>query len=175
MTPEKFEPIIAISIGQKKMSATIQTDENGQPQQVKSPNGKTFIPPYISFVTKTARIGDGAVADYQTHPKYVVYDILKLVGKSYNEVVKDKEWGFELEKRKRSRFFDVIIETSKGKRAAHPVILLSLLFKSMLQMVEKELGKAVKVAKINLGNVSDSAIKQAVEEAAYIAGFTAVF
>uniref|UniRef100_A0A914YDS0 Uncharacterized protein n=1 Tax=Panagrolaimus superbus TaxID=310955 RepID=A0A914YDS0_9BILA len=175
MTPAKSEPIISISIGLKKMSATIQADEKSQPQQIKSYNGKTFIPPYISFVTKTARIGDGALADYQSHPKYVVYDILKLVGKSYNEVEKDEDWGFELEKNKKSRIFDVIFETSNGKRAANPVILLSLLFKSMLQMVEKQHGKAVKVAKINLGNVNDPSIKGAVEEAAYIAGFTAVF
>uniref|UniRef100_A0A914R1H5 Uncharacterized protein n=1 Tax=Panagrolaimus davidi TaxID=227884 RepID=A0A914R1H5_9BILA len=64
-----------------------------------------WTPMFLSMLEKKPTIGENAHSHCSYFPKYVVYDVLKIIGKSINEIAIDPKWGFQLVKHNRIVYF----------------------------------------------------------------------
>uniref|UniRef100_A0AC34FFZ8 Uncharacterized protein n=1 Tax=Panagrolaimus sp. ES5 TaxID=591445 RepID=A0AC34FFZ8_9BILA len=106
------------------------------------PDNDKFIPMYISFLRKTAIIGKNAINDYKTHPKFVIFDITNILGKTYNNPPKiNPKWGFELMALSESNDVKLgfKIQTFDGIKIFPVEIILAFLFKYLLKFASKHL------------------------------------
>uniref|UniRef100_A0AC35F8R1 Tudor domain-containing protein n=1 Tax=Panagrolaimus sp. PS1159 TaxID=55785 RepID=A0AC35F8R1_9BILA len=61
-------------------------------------NGDSFIIPYISFFNEGVVIGKYAVEMKMKHPKFVVYDLFKIIEIIHTGASPDSTWGFSIQK-----------------------------------------------------------------------------
>uniref|UniRef100_A0A914Z646 Uncharacterized protein n=1 Tax=Panagrolaimus superbus TaxID=310955 RepID=A0A914Z646_9BILA len=59
----------------------VEVYQNGGTEKLKNDGGNEWTPMYLSMVKGSPIIGESAKSDYRNFPNYVVYDILKVIGK----------------------------------------------------------------------------------------------
>uniref|UniRef100_A0AC35G913 Uncharacterized protein n=1 Tax=Panagrolaimus sp. PS1159 TaxID=55785 RepID=A0AC35G913_9BILA len=113
---------------------SVEIYQSNSLQKVEDSTGKEWIPLYLSMANGTPEIGEKAKNDYEKLPKYVIYDVLKIVGKPLNAIKIDPKWGFKLEENDGNILFQ--IETPNGPRLIPQEIVLSAFLKAMKKLVE---------------------------------------
>uniref|UniRef100_A0A914PCD5 K Homology domain-containing protein n=1 Tax=Panagrolaimus davidi TaxID=227884 RepID=A0A914PCD5_9BILA len=101
-----------------------------------------WTPLYLSMAEKGIEIGENAKSHFRDFPNFVVYDILKIIGKPINEIKIDPKWGFEIVENNGILFFQ--IETQNGKRMIPEEMILAAFFKTMKSRTEKYLNENIK-------------------------------
>jgi molecular chaperone DnaK (HSP70) len=101
---------------------------------------------FLSMLERKPTIGENAHSHCSYFPKYVVYDVLKIIGKSINEIAIDPKWGFQLVNQNGIVYFQ--IETSNGPSLLSQEIIIAAFFKLMKSQAETHLNTSVK--EINL-------------------------
>uniref|UniRef100_A0AC35FBI7 Uncharacterized protein n=1 Tax=Panagrolaimus sp. PS1159 TaxID=55785 RepID=A0AC35FBI7_9BILA len=59
-------------------------------------NDNDWTPLYLSMAESGIEIGETAQFHHCDYPKHVIYDILKIIGKPFNEINMDPKWGFQV-------------------------------------------------------------------------------
>uniref|UniRef100_A0AC35GAS4 Uncharacterized protein n=1 Tax=Panagrolaimus sp. PS1159 TaxID=55785 RepID=A0AC35GAS4_9BILA len=132
-------------------------------------NGDTEVmsdwtPLYLSMANGTPEIGENAKDDFKKFPTYVVYDVLKIVGKPLNAIKIDPKWGFKLEENDGNILFQ--IETPNGPRLIPQEIVLSAFLKAMKIRAESAINTPVKEIRLLTGFELNESQKAVFEKAA---------
>uniref|UniRef100_A0A914PUT4 Headcase N-terminal domain-containing protein n=1 Tax=Panagrolaimus davidi TaxID=227884 RepID=A0A914PUT4_9BILA len=67
----------------------IEIDKNGQKRMLKNIFDNDWTPLYLSMAESGIEIGETAQFHHCDYPKHVIYDILKVIGKPFNEINMD--------------------------------------------------------------------------------------
>uniref|UniRef100_A0AC35G9A9 Uncharacterized protein n=1 Tax=Panagrolaimus sp. PS1159 TaxID=55785 RepID=A0AC35G9A9_9BILA len=124
----------------------IEVYKNGVSKRLGNSEGKDWTPLYLSMVNGTPEIGEKAKNDYENLPKYVIYDVLKIVGKPLNAIKIDPKWGFKLEENDGNILFQ--IETPNGPRLIPQEIVLSAFLKAMKLQAEPAINTPIKEIRV---------------------------
>uniref|UniRef100_A0AC34FRR6 Uncharacterized protein n=1 Tax=Panagrolaimus sp. ES5 TaxID=591445 RepID=A0AC34FRR6_9BILA len=88
-------------------------------------------------------IGERAQNDYQEFPSFVIYDIMKVIGKRWDQINPSQQWGFQLVPADETIGFD--IDTSSKKRQTFPQeLVLAMFLKTMKSCADSHFGTAIK-------------------------------
>uniref|UniRef100_A0A914P1G3 Uncharacterized protein n=1 Tax=Panagrolaimus davidi TaxID=227884 RepID=A0A914P1G3_9BILA len=120
----------------------IEINQNGTKKMLKNMFDNDRTPLYLSMAEKSIEIGETAKSHFRDFPNYVVYDILKIIGKSINEIKIDPKWGFEIIENNGILLFQ--IETQNGKRMIPEEMILAAFFKTMKFRTETYLNENIK-------------------------------
>uniref|UniRef100_A0AC35GJC5 Uncharacterized protein n=1 Tax=Panagrolaimus sp. PS1159 TaxID=55785 RepID=A0AC35GJC5_9BILA len=120
----------------------IEIDENGQKRMLKNIFDNGWTPLYLSMAESGIEIGETAQFHHCDYPKHVIYDILKIIGKPFNEINMDPKWGFEIVENNGITCFQ--IETQNGKRMIPEEMVLAAFLKTMKARAETYLNEDVK-------------------------------
>jgi molecular chaperone DnaK (HSP70) len=74
----------------------------------------------------TSEVGEKAQNHYEKFPKHVIYDILKVIGKSKSDIQMDPKWGFKLVEINEISYFE--LETPNGSRHLPQEIVIASSF-----------------------------------------------
>uniref|UniRef100_A0AC34FEV6 Uncharacterized protein n=1 Tax=Panagrolaimus sp. ES5 TaxID=591445 RepID=A0AC34FEV6_9BILA len=145
-------PVNILTNAKKKVVIEIQNDAmricvmakiNGKQSEIifQYPDNEQFIPMYISFLRKTVIIGKKAIEDYKTHPKFVIFDILKLVGKNLQNPPKiNPKWHFQLVPLNAANHakLGIKVQTFNGFKIFPVEIIFAILLKFLLKDIAAE-------------------------------------
>uniref|UniRef100_A0A914QCC6 Uncharacterized protein n=1 Tax=Panagrolaimus davidi TaxID=227884 RepID=A0A914QCC6_9BILA len=111
-------------------------------------NGDSFIIPYISFYNKFI-IGKDAIEMKMKHPKFVVYDLFKIIEIIHTGASPDPTWEFSIQKNSEGTSV-VIFDTWRGQRKATPQFLMAILINHLLKLAKNYIGFKPKDFKVKL-------------------------
>uniref|UniRef100_A0A914QUB9 Uncharacterized protein n=1 Tax=Panagrolaimus davidi TaxID=227884 RepID=A0A914QUB9_9BILA len=120
----------------------IEISERGFSKMLKDAFGNEWNPLYLSMAQATVEVGKKAKTDHEKFPKYVVYDVLKVIGKPLNEIKIDPKWGFKLVEKDGIIYFQ--IETISGPRLFPQEMIIAAFLKSMKLQTESILNVQIK-------------------------------
>uniref|UniRef100_A0A914P3V6 Uncharacterized protein n=1 Tax=Panagrolaimus davidi TaxID=227884 RepID=A0A914P3V6_9BILA len=120
----------------------IEIDKNGQKRMLKNIFDNDWTPLYLSMAESGIEIGETAQFHHCDYPKHVIYDILKVIGKPFNEINMDPKWGFQVVENNGITCFQ--LETRNGKRMIPEEMVLAAFFKTMKARAETYLNEDVK-------------------------------
>uniref|UniRef100_A0AC35FX99 C-type lectin domain-containing protein n=1 Tax=Panagrolaimus sp. PS1159 TaxID=55785 RepID=A0AC35FX99_9BILA len=115
----------------------IEIYENGTTKMLND-----WTPLYLSMAEKSIKIGETAKTHFRDFPNFVIYDILKIIGKPINEIKIDPKWGFEIIENSGILFFQ--IQTQNGIRMIPEEMVLAAFFKTMKSRTETYLNENIK-------------------------------
>uniref|UniRef100_A0AC34G3L9 Uncharacterized protein n=1 Tax=Panagrolaimus sp. ES5 TaxID=591445 RepID=A0AC34G3L9_9BILA len=116
----------------------IEVYKNGVIERIKNSEGNDWTPLYFSMANGSPEIGEKAKNDYQIFPKSVIYDVLKIIGKPFNEIIIDPKWGFKLDKKNGIIYFE--IETPSDGAQFSQELVVSVFLKEMKLRAESNMG-----------------------------------
>uniref|UniRef100_A0AC34FNG3 Uncharacterized protein n=1 Tax=Panagrolaimus sp. ES5 TaxID=591445 RepID=A0AC34FNG3_9BILA len=115
--------------------------KDGNYARVKDSNRTEWTPLYLSMANGAPVLGEKAKSDYQKSSECVIYDVLKIIGKSMNEITVDPKWGFKLVEEEEIVYFE--IETPSGKMRFPQELVLSAFLKAMKLRAESNMGTEI--------------------------------
>jgi hypothetical protein len=126
-----------IFLNEEDCSASIEVLVNEKFYQIKNPSGNIWTPAYVSFVKEKIRIGERAVSDFRKKPEFVVFDMIRLLGRSSHQINPNPAWRFSIAQHPQNQNSIVYeVETYEGRRALTPELALGLYFKALKKLAE---------------------------------------
>uniref|UniRef100_A0A914YX06 Uncharacterized protein n=1 Tax=Panagrolaimus superbus TaxID=310955 RepID=A0A914YX06_9BILA len=120
----------------------VEAYKNDGMERIKNSEGNEWTPLYLSMANEAPEIGERAVKDYQRSPKYVIYDVFKIIGKPINEIIINPEWGFTLIEDEGIVYFQV--ETPSGPSGLFSQqLVISVFLKAMKIRAESAFNNTV--------------------------------
>uniref|UniRef100_A0AC34FNC1 SH3 domain-containing protein n=1 Tax=Panagrolaimus sp. ES5 TaxID=591445 RepID=A0AC34FNC1_9BILA len=107
----------------------VEIYQNGRNTVLKNDFGYEWTPLYFSMAADTFVVGERAQSHHLQFPKHVVYDILKIVGKSMNEIKVDPKWKFQVVENEGIKCFE--IETQNGPKLFPEDYVVAAFLKAM--------------------------------------------
>uniref|UniRef100_A0A914PXQ5 Uncharacterized protein n=1 Tax=Panagrolaimus davidi TaxID=227884 RepID=A0A914PXQ5_9BILA len=126
--------------------------------------GNEWNPLYLSMAQATVEVGEKAKIHNERFPEYVVYDVLKNIGKPLNEIKIDPKWGFKLVEKDGIIYFQ--IETISGPRLFPQEMIIAAFLKSMKLQTESILNIQIKEIRISTNFKLNESQKTIFEKAA---------
>uniref|UniRef100_A0AC35GE71 Uncharacterized protein n=1 Tax=Panagrolaimus sp. PS1159 TaxID=55785 RepID=A0AC35GE71_9BILA len=120
----------------------IEVLENRFWKILKDCSGIEWTPLYLSMAHGSVGIGEIAKIHNERFPEYVVYDVLKIIGKPLNEIQIDPKWGFKLVEKDGIIYFQM--ETISGPRLFPQEMIIAAFLKSMKLQTESILNIQIK-------------------------------
>uniref|UniRef100_A0AC34FZ97 Uncharacterized protein n=1 Tax=Panagrolaimus sp. ES5 TaxID=591445 RepID=A0AC34FZ97_9BILA len=126
-----------IFLKEEDCNASAEVLLNGKSYQVKNPSGNIWTPAYISFKKEKEKIGETALEDYTKRPEFVVFDMVRLLGRSSDEIFPQSSWRFSLAQNpKNSNSVVYEVETWQDRRLITPEFALGLYLKALRRLAE---------------------------------------
>uniref|UniRef100_A0AC34F8G1 Uncharacterized protein n=1 Tax=Panagrolaimus sp. ES5 TaxID=591445 RepID=A0AC34F8G1_9BILA len=118
--------------------ASMEVFLSGKWHQVKNPSGNFCTPAYISFKKEKLEIGETALNVYKKNPEFVLFDMLRLLGRSYDQISPQPSWRFSIAENPRNPNSVVYeVETWQGRRAITPEFAFGIFLKALRRLAEK--------------------------------------
>uniref|UniRef100_A0AC34FC93 Uncharacterized protein n=1 Tax=Panagrolaimus sp. ES5 TaxID=591445 RepID=A0AC34FC93_9BILA len=124
----------------------IHITQNGVTKVVTDSFGNEWCPLYLSLTENGVEIGEKARRYSKTFPQQVIYDVLKIIGKPFNEIQINPKWGFELINKNGIVYFQV--KTSTGLFSQE--LIISAFLKAMKLQTESFMGTQNHIKEIRL-------------------------
>uniref|UniRef100_A0A914PPQ9 Uncharacterized protein n=1 Tax=Panagrolaimus davidi TaxID=227884 RepID=A0A914PPQ9_9BILA len=158
----------------EKQHFSVSYFANNKQYNFNDSDGQIKTPTYISFHEKKPTVGKSAMEIYETKPKVVIFDLVKLCSISTDDVFNPK-WGFKLIKVENGSL-NLEFESSKGKTQSSLDILLALVLKNGRNRIEKETGKRMKEIEVEFdGFFPNETLKKNFVEAGKLLKINIVF
>jgi len=160
-------PYIAIDFGTSFILASYVN--NGNIEVITNEDGKRTTPSYVSFTENETLVGDTARAQLYRNPKNTIYDIKKIIGKSYDEL-KDElpQWEFVV---KNDNGNPVISISVKGKEKLYtPTEIAAILFGRIKLIAEMTTSTCIRKVVVTIPSSFNEAQNKAMIEAVELAG-----
>ena len=164
------EPIIGIDLG-TTFSLVAYVDERG-PHIVRDERGEARLPSVIGFRPDGSRltIGWEARSHAVENPRYTVYSIKRLIGRSLADVQRELPFlAYGVQQGPRET-----IQIEIGGERFTPEAISALILRELKARVERELGREVRKAVITVPAYFDDAQRQATRDAGRAAGLDVV-
>eukprot|EP00210_Caulerpa_lentillifera_P004243 g4047.t1 len=168
-TTEKLGTVIGIDLG--TTYSCVGVFKNGRVEIIANDLGNRITPSYVAFTDEERLIGEAAKNQAAQNPKRTVYDVKRLIGRSFSDsdVQRDKKLlSFDLVEKAGKPYVSV---TVAGKeRTFSPEEISAMVLTKMKETAEAYLGKTVKNAVITVPAYFQDNQRQATKDAGTIAG-----
>ncbi|TMW56496.1 hypothetical protein Poli38472_006506 [Pythium oligandrum] len=165
-------PVIGIDLGTTYSCVGVYKDQ--KVEIIANDQGNRITPSYVAWDSSDERlIGDGAKNQATINPEKTLFDVKRLIGRSYNDksVQADKKLlPYEIVNRDGKPFIQV---TVKGEnKQFSPEEVSAMVLTKMKQIAEAYIGREVYDAVVTVPAYFNDAQRQATKDAGTIAGMT---
>jgi len=157
--------IIGIDLG--TTNSCVSVIEAGSPNVITNKEGNRTTPSVVAFTKDNETlVGQAAKRQSVTNPQNTIYSAKRFIGRTYNEINKEKEnFPFELKSGKNK---DVMIYANNQEYA--PAQISAMILQNLKQVAEDYLGAKVTDAVITVPAYFNDSQRQATKDAGAIAG-----
>mmetsp|Transcript_17432 Transcript_17432/g.48426 ORF Transcript_17432/g.48426 Transcript_17432/m.48426 type:complete len:655 (+) Transcript_17432:114-2078(+) len=166
---EKLGTVIGIDLG--TTYSCVGVYKNGRVEIIANDQGNRITPSYVAFTDSERLIGDAAKNQATVNPKRTIYDVKRLIGRSFNEkdVQRDaKLVSYDIVDKNGKPY--VSVDMGKDKKVFSPEEISAMILTKMKDVAETYLGKTVKHAVVTVPAYFTDAQRQATKDAGTIAG-----
>lgn len=164
-------PVVGIDLGTTYSCVAVY--RNGKVEIIENELGSRITPSVVSWTASGERlIGEAAKNNAPFNPRNTLYDVKRLIGRRYREVLKKdaKLLSYGLTE-KDGRVFAKYKETEDGpSKVISPEEVSAMVLQKMKQIAEKYLGEEVKHAVVTVPAYFNDQQRQATSDAGRIAG-----
>jgi len=170
-TPETYEPIIGIDLGTTYSCVSVWNAAEKKIEVINTPHGRT-MPSWVAFSSEGKTVGHPAKAQVASNPNNTVFDVKRIIGRSFNDEVTQAELKHFPFKVVGSGKGDVKIEVEwrGATKQLSPEEVSSFILAELKLAAEKHLGHPVKKAVITVPAHFNNQQRQATKDAGRIAG-----
>ena len=146
------ETIIGIDLGTTFSCVACYDEKSGKVEVIESASGRT-CPSWVSFTKDGKLVGAAAKSQVASNPKNTVYDIKRIIGRSFSDPVTAEEakaFPFEVIEGSASQEPQIVVEWRGEKKQLRPEEVSAMVLAELKQAAEKHLGKPVKGAVITV-------------------------
>lgn len=165
-------PVIGIDLGTTYSCVGVYKDQ--KVEIIANDQGNRITPSYVAWDANEERlIGDGAKNQATINPEKTLFDVKRLIGRSYNDksVQADKKLlPFEIVNKEGKPFIQVLIKGDK--KTFSPEEVSAMVLTKMKQIAEAYIGREVYDAVVTVPAYFNDAQRQATKDAGTIAGMT---
>jgi heat shock protein 5 len=171
-------PVVGIDLGTTYSVVAIYDATTQKVEIIPNEQGNRITPSVVSFTENGERlIGEAAKNNAQFNPKNTLYDVKRLIGRRYSEVLKRdaKLLTYDLVNKDGRVYIKVHTGTDgKDEQILAPEEVSAMVLTRMKQIAEKHLGQTVKHAVITVPAYFNDQQRTATKDAGKIAGLNVV-
>ncbi|CAH8827642.1 unnamed protein product [Trichobilharzia szidati] len=167
---EDYGTVIGIDLG--TTYSCVGVFQGGRVEIIANDQGNRITPSYVAFTTEGERlIGDAAKHQLTSNPENTVFDVKRLIGRTFDEQsVQDdiKHYPFKVVNKKNKPYVEVKVGAETKSFA--PEEISAMVLGKMKESAEAYLGKKVTHAVVTVPAYFSDAQRQATKDAGTIAG-----
>jgi L1 cell adhesion molecule like protein len=166
------EPIIGIDLGTTFSCVACWDDKTNRVEVIESASGRT-CPSWVSFTKEGKLVGTAAKSQVASNPQNTVYDIKRIIGRSFSDPVTAEEcksFPFEVVEGSAHGEPKIVVDWRGEKKELRPEEISAMILAELKGAAEKHLGKEVKSAVITVPAHFNNQQRQATKDAGRIAG-----
>ncbi|KAF7239801.1 hypothetical protein EG68_11100 [Paragonimus skrjabini miyazakii] len=166
----EYGTVIGIDLG--TTYSCVGVYQNGRVEIIANDQGNRITPSYVAFTTEGERlIGDAAKNQLTSNPENTIFDVKRLIGRTFDEesVQKDiKHYPFKVTNKNGKPYINV--KVGKDDRVFAPEEISAMVLGKLKEFAEGYLGKNVTHAVVTVPAYFNDAQRQATKDAGVIAG-----
>ncbi|KAF8566891.1 hypothetical protein P879_06173 [Paragonimus westermani] len=166
----EYGTVIGIDLG--TTYSCVGVYQNGRVEIIANDQGNRITPSYVAFTTEGERlIGDAAKNQLTSNPENTIFDVKRLIGRTFDEesVQKDiKHYPFKVINKNGKPYISV--KVGKEDRVFAPEEISAMVLGKLKEFAEGYLGKNVTHAVVTVPAYFNDAQRQATKDAGVIAG-----
>lgn len=162
-------PVIGIDLGTTYSCVGVFT--KGRVEIIANDQGNRITPSWVAWTDEERLVGEGAKNQGSLNPTNTVFDVKRLIGRSYNDdsVKKDSIFlPYKLVNKDGKPYIEVLVKGEK--KVVSPEEVSAMVLQKMKTVAEEYLGKPVKNAVVTVPAYFNDAQRQATKDAGTIAG-----
>mmetsp|Transcript_13245 Transcript_13245/g.28720 ORF Transcript_13245/g.28720 Transcript_13245/m.28720 type:complete len:624 (-) Transcript_13245:69-1940(-) len=166
------DPIIGIDLGTTFSCVAAYNPKTQKVEVIESPSGRT-MPSWVSFTPEGKLVGMAAKSQVASNPRNTVYDVKRIIGRSFNDpVVAEEAKGFPFKVVEGSAHGEpqIVVEWRGESKELRPEEISAMVLAELKLAAEKHLGCDVKAAVITVPAHFNNQQRQATKDAGRIAG-----
>eukprot|EP01084_Bolivina_argentea_P054561 100059_1 len=166
-----FGTVIGIDLGTSYSSVGVFV--NGKVEIIPNSEGNQITPSYVAFTDTQRLIGEAAKRQFGSNPSNTVYDIKRIIGRKFHNKIVQKNmerWPFEIINVNDCPYIKVSYHGETHLFA--PEQIEAMLLVKMKQIAEKYLDKSLEYVVLTVPSYFDISQRNAINDAAKIAGLT---
>jgi len=170
---EKLGTVIGIDLG--TTYSCVGVYKNGRVEIIANDQGNRITPSYVAFTDSERLIGDAAKNQATVNPTNTIYDVKRLIGRSYSDkdVQKDKKLvSYNIVDKATKPYVEVSV--GGESKTFSPEEVSAMILVKMKETAEAFLGKTVKHAVVTVPAYFNDAQRQATKDAGTISGLNVV-
>jgi len=171
---EKLGTVIGIDLGTTYSCVGVM--RSGRVEIIPNDQGNRITPSYVAFTAEGERlIGDSAKNQLTSNPENTVFDVKRLIGRTWDDanVQRDiKFYPFKVIEKTKKPYIQLNVGTEKKVFA--PEEISAMVLTKMREIAEQYLGKDLKHAVVTVPAYFNDAQRQATKDAGTIAGLNVV-
>ena len=178
-----FVAFVSVSADEEQIGTTIGIDlgttyscvgvyKDGRVEIIANDQGNRITPSYVSWANGERLIGDAAKNQATINPSNTVFDVKRLIGRSFKDkTVQDdiKLWPFDVVRKGTKPYIRVVVKDDEKKDFA-PEEISAMVLSKMREIAEAYLGKEIKNAVVTVPAYFNDAQRQATKDAGTISG-----
>uniref|UniRef100_A0A914QQ07 Uncharacterized protein n=1 Tax=Panagrolaimus davidi TaxID=227884 RepID=A0A914QQ07_9BILA len=162
---------VGIDFGSSKVCASF-IKRNGPSAAISDPKILS-LPSYVAFDGIIPKCGKIVVDRIQHNFEYSVFDIHRIFGKSYDEIIQDPDWPFKIVKHNDKVYIEV--KTINGKERKSPEEIISILLHQIKTIFDDFQNELLTDAIISIPSYFSEKQRFALHEAATLAGWENIY
>jgi len=166
---EDVGPVVGIDLGTTYSCVGVYKD--GRVHIIANDQGNRITPSVVAFTETERLVGDAAKNQASLNPENTIYDVKRLIGRSFNDksVQSDmKHWPFKVINKNGRPYIQVTVKGEKKEYA--PEEISAMVLQKMKEIAEAYLGRKVTHAVVTVPAYFNDAQRQATKDAGTIAG-----
>jgi len=166
------ESIIGIDLGTTFSCVACFDEKTNKVEVIESPSGRT-MPSWVSFTPEGKLVGMAAKAQVASNPTNTVYDVKRIIGRSFTDPVtaeEAKHFPFTVIEGSAHGEPKIVVDWRGEKKELRPEEISAMVLAELKLAAERHLGKPVKSAVITVPAHFNNQQRQATKDAGRIAG-----
>lgn len=166
------ESIIGIDLGTTFSCVACFDEKTKKVEVIESPSGRT-MPSWVSFTPEGKLVGMAAKAQVASNPTNTVYDVKRIIGRSFTDPVtaeEVKQFPFSVIEGNAHGEPKIVVDWRGEKKELRPEEISAMVLAELKLAAERHLGKPIKSAVITVPAHFNNQQRQATKDAGRIAG-----
>lgn len=167
---EDYGTVVGIDLG--TTYSCVGVFKNGRVEIIANDQGNRITPSYVAFTAQGERlIGDAAKNQLTTNPENTVFDVKRIIGRTFDEKTVEKDiqhWPFKVVSKNNKPV--IVVNVNNEEKHFAPEEISAMVLGKMKEIAEAYLGKKVTHAVVTVPAYFNDAQRQATKDAGVIAG-----
>jgi endoplasmic reticulum chaperone BiP len=167
---EEYGTVVGIDLG--TTYSCVGVFKNGRVEIIANDQGNRITPSYVAFTAQGERlIGDAAKNQLTTNPENTVFDVKRIIGRTFDEKTVEKDishWPFKVIGKNNKPV--IVVNVNNEEKQFAPEEISAMVLGKMREIAEAYLGKKVTHAVVTVPAYFNDAQRQATKDAGVIAG-----